>query len=210
MRFLKVSIAAVAFFVVQSAMADLGGQVFYQYGVANLSKDRGSQVFTDTNGQSGHLNDGKSGWDMGAGLDLPLLKGVGPGDILGQVFVDYAHYSKKQVVQTSGALLGQTNLREVTVSTLNVAISPKYRFESFLGGKVTPWIIPIGLSFLVNSPPSDNTSYLDIGYHLGAGIEYKVIDALSVGLSYRMTLAAKEIDVDNTNSTYDLYVGVNF
>lgn len=192
------------------AHADMfGGQVFYHYGQATLGKDRGGQVFTDTKGNTGR-NDETAGWNIGAGLNLPMLKAVGPGDILGEVMVDYAHFSKKEVVQATSALLGSAKLKKVTVSALNVTIAPKYQFIGLMENKLRPWIIPLGLSFLVNSPPSDNTSYLDVGCHAALGVEYAVIDNLSLGLAYRNTMAAKEIDVDNSYSTMELYAGVNF
>jgi len=208
-KFFKVAIAAVALMIVQTAKADMGGQVFYQYGQSSLDQGRDGQVFTDTAASNGR-NDSKSGWNIGAGLDLPLLKAVGPGDIMGEIMVDYAHHSKKAVVQTTSALLGAAKVKEVNVSSLNVLIAPKYRLAGFFDGKLIPWVIPVGLSFLVNSPPSDNTTYLDVGYHVAAGVEYKFIDALSAGLSYRKTLASKDNDIDSSYSTVDLYVGVNF
>lgn len=193
-----------------AAQADMfGGQVFYHYGKATLGKDRGGQVFTDTLGTSGR-NDETAGWNVGAGLNLPMLKAVGPGDILGEVMVDYAHFSQKEVRQATSHLLSGTANKKVTVSALNVTIAPKYQFTGIMDNKLRPWIIPLGLSFLVNSPPSDNTSYLDVGYHAAVGIEYAVIDNLSLGLAYRNTMAAKEIDVDNSYSTMELYAGVNF
>jgi opacity protein-like surface antigen len=209
-KLLKMAFIAAAFVSAQSASADLGGQVFYHYGKSSLTNARNNQVFTDTAGNSGLVNDSKDGWNIGAGLDLPLMKAFGPGDVLGQVMVDYAHHSKKEVVQTTSALLGGSNRSQVTVSTLNVLIAPKYRLDGLVGGKLIPWVIPMGLSFLVNSPPSNNTTYLDVGYHAGIGAEYKVIEALSAGLAYRTTIASKDNDVDSSYSTMDLYLGVNF
>lgn len=208
-KFFKVAVAVMALVVAQAVKADMGGQVFYHYGQASLDQGRDGQVFTDTVGNTGR-NDGKNGWNIGAGLDLPLLKAMGPGDVMGEIMVDYAHHSKKAVVQATSALLGSPQVKEVNVSSLNVLIAPKYRLAGYLDGKLVPWIIPVGLSFLVNSPPSDNTTYLDVGYHVAAGVEYKFIDALSAGLAYRKTFASRDNDVDSSYSTLDLYVGVNF
>lgn len=191
----------------QMAKAE-GNQVFYRYGIASLNNDRGGQVFTDTGGASGK-NDETKGFNLGAGLDLTMLKDIGPGSVFGEVMVDYARYSRKAVRQTTSALLSGTSNSKVSVSGLSVVIAPKYRM-SFLDGKLRPWIIPIGVAYLVNSPPSNDSTYLDIGYHAGVGVEYEVISALSVGLDYRMTIASKESGVDMSNSSTDLYVGVNF
>lgn len=190
-------------------MAQLGGQVFYHYGNSSLNNGRAGQVFTDTAKANG-ANDDTKGWNIGAGLDLPLLKDLGPGDILGEVMLDYSSFSKKTVVTTTSALLGAPETKEVNVSSLNVVIAPKYRLHGFMDGKLTPWVIPAGLAFLVNSPPSNNTTYLDVGYHVGLGAEFKIIEALSAGLAYRNTFASNTNDVDSSYSTLDLYVGVNF
>lgn len=208
-KVLKAAAVAAIFFTAQMAMAQLGGQVFYHYGKSTLDHARDGQVFTDTAGNTGRNSD-TNGWNIGAGLDLPLLKGFGPGDVLGEVMADYAHHSKKAVIQTASALLGAPATKEVTVASLNVVIAPKYRFTGILEGKLVPWVIPMGLAFLVNSPPSDNATYLDVGYHAGVGVEYKVIEALSAGLAYRKTFASKDTDVDSSYSTLDLYLGVNF
>lgn len=205
----KTALMAIVLYVSQSAMAQLGGQVFYHYGKSSLANARDGQVFTDTVGNTGR-NDDKDGYNIGAGLDLPLMKGFGPGDLLGQVAVDYSSFSKKAVITATSALLGSPKTKEVNISSLNVIIAPKYRLAGFMDGKFVPWIIPAGLSFLVNSPPSDNTTYLDVGYHIGLGAEYKIMDALSAGLAYRNTFASKTNDVDSSYSSLDLYVGINF
>ncbi len=187
----------------------LGGQVFYGFGIATLQHGRGNQVFTDTNGLTGQ-NDGTSGYDVSAGFDLPLIKKAGPGTILGEFMVDYARFSDKQVTQTSSALLGAPTTQKITVSELNVVFAPKYRFEGIMGGRLRPWIIPAGLAFMVNSPPSNNTTYVDIGYHVAAGVEYMLLDQLSVGVDYRYTIASGEPGLKSNYSAAQLYLGINF
>jgi hypothetical protein len=185
-----------------------GAQVFYRFGLNFMKQGRGNQVFTDTNGASGTNND-KGGWNLGAGLDLPVWKKTGPGDLLGEVMVDYAHISGEQVRQTTSALLGGTNNTKVTVAQLQVVVAPKYRFE-FFDGKFRPWIIPAGVGFLVASPPSNDTTYLDVAYHMGAGAEYRFIPELSAGIDVRYNFAANEANVGNSGGTADFYLGINF
>ncbi len=195
--------------------AELGGQVFYRYGLTSLNNDRGGEVFTDTlNVFSEGKNDDTSGWDISAGLDIPLTSEIGPGVLLGEVMLDYARFSQEKVTQTTTTLLqldgvGTHKTKKVTVSELTVVVAPKYRLD-VLNGKVRPWIIPAGLAFMVNSPPSDDTTYLDIGYHLGVGVEYRVVDLLSVGVDWRYTIASGEPDIKATYSTFALYLGINF
>lgn len=205
----RIKTAVIALFMVMGSQAFAeGGQVFFHYGKSMLAKDRGGQVFTDAGGATTR-NDDKDGWNVGAGLNLPLLPKLGPGDLLGEVMVDYSHFSKKNVTQASSVLLGSATKKDVTVSALTVLIAPKYKMP-FMDGKLNPWVIPVGLAFLVNSPPSDNTTYLDVGGQSAIGVEYAVLKELSVGVAYRYTYSAHEIDTDTSYSTADLYVGVNF
>ncbi len=207
---------------VEISLAQLGGQVFYKFGTASLKDDRGGQAFTDTYGLSGK-NDDDSGSAIGAGLDIPLTKLFG-NTLLGEVMVEYTKFSDKKVLQTASVLkdealttaLGDVGLDEngsnfetsnVTVSELNVVIAPKYRFEL---GKLRPWIIPAGLAFMVNSPPSDDTTYLDTGFHYGIGVEYMVHPALSVGADYRNTIASGDPGIKASYSSYGVYIGINF
>ncbi|MBI5644064.1 MAG: outer membrane beta-barrel protein [Deltaproteobacteria bacterium] len=206
--FLSLAIILTAIFV-ESSYAESGGQVFFRYGLSSLKNDRGTQVFTDTNGAAGK-NDDKSGWNISAGLDTALIRKLGPGDIIGEIMLDYSKFSQKQVRQTTSALLGGTNNTEVTVSEFIAVVAPKYRLDGIAGGKLRPWIIPVGLAFMVNSPPSNDTTYLDIGYHAGIGVEYMVMDALSIGVDYRVTIASGEPNFKATYSNASLYVGINF
>ncbi|MBI5903376.1 MAG: hypothetical protein HZB84_07850 [Deltaproteobacteria bacterium] len=68
------------FFVfTENSFAEMGGQVFYRYGIAGLKDDRGGEVFTDTlNYLKEGQNNGTRGWNVSAGLALPLLKDIGP------------------------------------------------------------------------------------------------------------------------------------
>ncbi len=199
---------AVGLLTSQFALAENQNQVYYRYGKATSKKNRGKQVFTDTAGLIGK-NDDTSGFTIGAGLDLSMYTGVGPGDLLGEINVDYSQFSRRRVRQATSQLLGGSNNTDVTVSELGVAVSPKYRF-SFLDGQLRPWIIPAGLVFLVNSPPSDDTTYLDVGYHLGAGLEYRFVPQVSVGLDYRYTIAFSQPGINSSYGSYALYLGLNF
>lgn len=204
-------------FFARTGFTQLGGQVFYKYGTANMKDNRGGQAFTDTYGLMGN-NDGDSGTAIGAGLDIPLAKLFG-NTLLGEVMVDYASFSDKKVLQTA-SVLAEEALQDdgsggsvgyvtstVNVSELNVVIAPKYRFEL---GKLRPWIIPVGLAFMVNSPPSNDTTYLDTGIHYGAGVEYMLTNLLSLGIDYRNTVASGNPGFKATYNSFGVYIGINF
>lgn len=191
-----------------NAFAD--GQVFYRYGISKLSENRGRQTFTDTGAANG-ANDDDSGKGWGAGLDLKLLDCplVEGNSIAGEIFVDYNRFSHNNVANAIDVVVASdTKKKEVSVSELAVVIAPKYRFGGL--GKFRPWIIPAGLAFLVNSPPSNTTNYLDIGYHAGAGAEYQILKELSLGLDYRYTMGAGDPQLKVKYSSFGAYLGVNF
>ena len=204
-------------FFAGTGFAQSGGQVFYKYGTANLKDDRGGQAFTDTYGLMGK-NDDYSGTVIGAGLDIPLAKLFG-NTLLGEFMVEYASFSDKNVLQTASVLAEEAleddgaggavgyKTSTVNVSELNVVFAPKYRFEL---GKFRPWIIPVGLAFMVNSPASNDTSYLDTGLHYGAGVEYLLTDLISLGVDYRNTIASGDPGFKATYNTLGIYVGINF
>jgi|GEM_PF-921040 len=184
-------------------------QVFFRGGHARLAKSRGDEVFTDTDAATG-ANDGRTGFSIAAGLDLALTE---PADmrglvLLGEIYIEYARFSKNDVLQTTSALLGGTDTSDVHVAELNVTVAPKFRYD---GWKVVrPYFIPVGLAFLVNSPPSNDSTYLDIGLHFAGGFDFVVIDEFSLGVDFRYTYA---FDQSNTNNSYmstGAYAGVNF
>ena len=196
--------------MVNVASAELGGQVFFRAGFASLvGGDRGGEVFTDTNGAAGRTNDKKTGFSVGAGFDLPLFQDPWWGNtVLAEILIDYAQFSREKVVQTTGALLGQTNITRVTVNEVSMGAAPKYRIEL---GQWRPWIIPIGLEWQVISPPSNNTSYLDVGATFGAGIDYRIIKEISVGLDLRYHWSSKTTNAGAVSFiTSGLYLGFNF
>jgi hypothetical protein len=187
-------------------------QVFFRGAYSRLSKNRGTEVFTDTgNGLgAGPANDDQGGFSIAAGLNLALtdpadMKGL---VLLGEIFVEYSRFSKKTVLQTTSALLGGTDTSDVHVTELNVTIAPMLRYD---GWKVVrPFFIPIGLAFLVNSPPSNDTTYLDVGLHFAGGFDFALIDEISLGVDVRYTYA---FDQSNTNNSYlstGVYASVNF
>lgn len=207
----KLGILALLAVVSTSAFAD--GQVFYRYGFSSLKESRGGQTFTDVGTvlPGTVKNDDKSGHGFGAGLDLKLMACplIGSNSIVGEIFVDYNKFSKKYVLNAIDVVAaGSTAKQKVTVSELAVVVAPKYRIDGL--GKLRPWVIPAGLAFLVNSPPSNTTSYLDVGYHVGAGAEYMILKELSLGVDYRYTFAGGDPGVRASYGSLGLNLGVNF
>jgi hypothetical protein len=189
-----------------------GNQLQVRGAYSSLIDDRGGEVFTDTGGANGTTNDDNGGYSIAAVLDLSAMeiKDLGGLRLMGEIFVEYSLFSDKVVRQTTSALLSGTNDSNVAVSALNVTIAPKARFDDLGSGRIRPFVIPIGIAFLVNSPPSNDSTYLDIGLHFGGGLDCLVTDRVSVGWDARYTHGFEQT---NTNTSYwstGAYVALNF
>lgn len=184
-----------------------GGKVIFRGAWTYLGEgDRGNEVFTDVNG-SVRQNDDHSGWGVGAGLDLDMGHELLLGNLLGEIFVEYAQHSRKEVIQTTSALLGGNSQSHVSVTQLSVIVAPKiaWNFPRF-----RPWLIPIGVGFLVNSPPSDDSTYLDLGLHFGAGVEVVVFEPFSLGIDVRYTEGFGQSSTPTDYVSVGGYLGISF
>ncbi len=195
-------------------------QVFFRGAYSLLTNDRGTEVFTDTLAGvgAGAANDDKGGFSIAAGLNLALtdpadMKGL---VLLGEIFVEYSRFSKKNVVQATSVIVDDivggggagVTTSDVHVTELNVTIAPMLRYDGWKA--IRPFVVPIGVAFLVNSPPSNDTTYLDIGLHFAGGLDFVLVDAISLGIDFRYTYA---FDQSNTNNSYlstGGYAGINF
>lgn len=186
--------------------ADKDNQVFFRFAYARLNDSRGGEVFADAGGAS-TLNDNEGGGSIGAGLDLSLMQ-VGENTVLGEIFLNYSRFSDKRVTTATSALLGSPASAKVSVSELNVTVAPKLRIDSL--GPIRPWVIPVGLAFLVNSPPSNNSSYLDVGLHFGLGAEYVLMDQIAIGADFRYTHGLEHSDTHTRYFSTGGYLGINF
>ena len=66
-------------------------------------------------------------------------------------------------------------------------------------GRFRPFVIPVGLAFLVSSPPSNDTTYLDLGVNFGAGVDIELTHLISLGIDLRYTHG---FELSNTNTSY--------
>ena len=189
----------------------LGNQLQIRAAYSSLSDDRGGEVFTDTLGTT-TLNDEKGGYSIAAVLDLSAMQveDMGGVRLMGEIFIEYSHFSSNVVTQTTSVLTGGNATSEVAVTALNVTIAPKARFDDLGSGRFRPFVIPIGVAFLVNSPPSNDTTYLDLGLHFGGGLDVLIVDRVSIGWDARYTYGFEQ---SNTHTRYwstGGYVALNF
>ena len=207
--------------VANAAWADeTGNMVFFRGGWAGLTSDRAGEVFTDVFGRNNQRNDGKSGYYVGGALDLVLSKDVwgmmSKTWALGEIGVEFKRWDSKIVTQAVPSTCAATgaiptcSIRndKVPLTMLTVDIAPKIKFME--GSRLRPWIIPIGLDFHVISPPSNASTYLDIGVQFGAGAEYRIYKAFHVGLDGRFHLASGQTQTTNNFGTAGIYLGIAF
>jgi hypothetical protein len=200
----------------------VGNQVFFRGGAAFLTSDRSGEVFTDVFGRNNQRNDGKSGYYIGGGLDLVLSKDVwgmmSKTWALGEIGVEFKRWNSKVVTvgvpSTCAGALGaaapgcSVRSDKVQLTMLTVNIAPKIKFME--GSRFRPWIIPIGLDFHVISPPSNDTTVLDVGGQVGGGFEYHLFRAFHVGLDGRFHLATGQTDTTNNFGTVGVYVALSY
>jgi len=191
--------------------AQYNNQVFFRGAYSALTTNRGGEIFTDTLA-TGNANSSRGGWSMAAGLDLSMMEmeDMGGARVMGEIFAEFSQFSDQNVVNAAQALLGTTVVRQVNVTSLNVTIAPKVRFDDLGSGRIRPFVVPVGLAFLVNSPPSNTTSYLDLGMQFGAGVDGLVVDRISVGADLRYNHSFTQSQTNNSYWSTGVYAGINF
>jgi hypothetical protein len=202
------------------AQQETGNMVFFRGGWAGLVNDRGNEIFTDVENTfgTGSSNDKNNGYYVGAGLDLVLSRdvwGMMSGVwALGEIGVEFKRWNSERVAQavpsTAGVALGAQGVqkRKVQLTMLTVSVAPKIMFME--GSRIRPWIIPAGLDFHVISPPSNDSTVLDIGVQWAVGVQYRVWKAIHLGIDGRFHLATGQTDTTNNFGTAGAYVGLAF
>lgn len=212
----NVSILCVAIGLIFGSMlvmnAQAEGMVFFRGAWSHMLGNRGNEVFTDVIdglGTGTGENDSNNGWAVGAGLDTDLDLELLYGKAVGEIYVEYSEFSRNEVLQTTSALLGGTDMSKVTVSQLSVIVAPKLQWDD-VAPLLRLWVIPAGLAFLVSSPPSDDSAVLDVGLHFGAGLDYVVAGPISIGADVRYTLGFERHDTESSYLSAGVYTGINF
>lgn len=195
--------------------------VFFRGGYADMVSGRSNQVFTDVYGKQNSLpvNNGRDGSYFGAGIDFSLSENLfgimDDTQFLAEVNFDWKRWNSNdqsiRVVPTAtGAIGASTNgTRGVTMSQFTLSASPKIKFLK--GSPIRPWIIPVGMTFNVISPPSDAGTVLAPGAMFGLGADYNIWENLFVGLDARYNLVSHDLDgVKADHYMIGGYVGFGF
>jgi hypothetical protein len=193
----------------------MGGQVFFKGGYMRFEDSRRNSTLTTQDDP----ND-KEGYQVGAGLDLPLMTLFG-NTLLGEILVEYKQ-SQKTTGDSSAKVEGPTAPDKKLAegrgfeNIFTVAVAPKYRFDN-LGSTwpslslIRPWIIPIGLTFNVNTPVNQAITNISVGGTSGFGVERLFWNnKLSLGVDFRYYWGPDIPDENLANFTTGGYLGINF
>ena len=194
----------------------LGGQVFFKGGYARMDQPRTNSLLTAQD----NPND-RNGFNVGGGLDLPLMT-IFNSTLLGEIYVEYI-----QTQHTTGdaKIPVEDNPKEPgkhlaegrgLENILTVGIAPKFRFDN-LGSirpwlaPYRPWIIPVGLTFNVNTPVNKAITNISIGGVSGIGVERLFWNnRLSLGIDARYYWGPDIPDENLKHFTTGGYLGINF
>ena len=190
-----------------------GGQVFFKGGYARMDDPRSNSLLTAQDNP-----DDRNGFNVGAGLDLPLMT-IFNSTLLGEIYVEYIQTqhttgdsSAKVETPPDKALAEGRGLENI----LTVGIAPKFRFDN-LGSirpwlaPYRPWIIPVGLTFNVNTPVNKAITNISIGGVTGVGIERLFWNnRLSLGVDFRYYWGPDIPDENLRHITTGGYLGINF
>ena len=194
-----------------------GGQVFFKGGYLRMDSPRRNSLLTFQDDPNK-----KGGWQVGGGLDLPLLK-IFNNPLLGEIMVEYVQSQHTTGVGKAATAVDPQGQPGIIVAEkrgleniLTVAIAPKYRIDT-LGSiwpslaLIRPWIIPVGLTFNVNTPVSKAVTNISVGGVTGAGVERLFWNnRVSLGVDFRYYWGPDIPDERLSHFTTGGYVGINF
>ena len=196
-------------------MSVTGNRVFFRGGYAALSSNRANEVFTSTGQQLGAettSNDGSSGYYVGGGLDLMLsrdawgmMKDIA---VLGEIGVEFKRWDSTTLISSQALTQTTASPSKVQMTMLTVDIAPKIKFMQ--NSNFQPWVIPVGMDFHVISPPSNQTTVLDIGVQFGAGAEYRIWKEFWLGVDGRFHLTSNQTNTVNNFGTVGGYLAIGF
>jgi hypothetical protein len=133
-----------------------------------------------------------------------MMKGIA---LVGEIGVEFKRWNSNSVTN-SEALVANNTPAKVQLTMLTVDIAPKIKFRH--DSDFQPWIIPVGLDFHVISPPSNQTTVLDIGVQFGAGMGYRFWKELWIGADTRYHLTSNQTNSVNNFWTIGPYIAIGF
>jgi hypothetical protein len=185
-------------------MADVKSKPVEKKSKDNMLYFRGGYTGNDqsmaatTNTVNGVTTDAghSGGWNFGAGMDMSLSDDMfgmmNKTELLGELdlnYVDLGTFNTSTIGSTETA----------SQAMLRISASPKIKFMK--GSKFRPWVIPVGFTFNIISPPSQANTITELkpGMNFGTGMDYNIWKSLYVGADVRYFLATSSLDGTNVN-----------
>jgi len=145
-----------------------------------------------------------AGWNFGAGIDYSLTDDmfglVKSTELIAEIDLSYIDLG----TFTSGltpTLLAGAPFQGTTASQSMYRITTAPKIKFFEGSKLRPWIIPVGFTINIISPPSQANAITEImpGMHFGTGVDYNIWKSIYVGTDVRYNMAMSTLDGTNVN-----------
>ncbi len=163
--------------------------------------DGSGQLLDTTKGNTG-------GWNFGAGIDFGLNENLfglmDKTDLLGELDLNYVDLGSftSGLTPTIGTLSGNGSVlpgTSASQSMLRISASPKIKFLH--GSSLRPWVIPVGFTLNVISPPSQVNAITELkpAMNFGGGVDYNIWKSLTIGADVRYYLATSTLDGTNVN-----------
>ena len=138
------------------------------------------------------------GYNFGAGIDFSLTDNMfglmNKTELLGELDINYVDLGRfnSQIIAAGTT----TNAQQ---SMLRITAAPKIKF--FEGSKLRPWIIPVGFTMNVISPPSQVNAITELmpAMHFGTGVDYNIWKSIYVGTDVRYNMAFGTLNGTNVN-----------
>ncbi len=191
-----------------------GGQVFFKGGLVRMDHPRKNSLLTEQTDSSD-----KDGWQVGGGVDLPIMT-IFNSTLLGEIYVEYVQ-TQKTKGDSSAKVEDPAPDKELAEgggleNVLTVGVAPKFRFDNMGAirpwmAPYRPWIIPVGLTFNVNTPVNKAITNISVGGVTGLGIERLLLNnRVSLGVDFRYYWGPDIPDENLRHFTTGGYVGLNF
>ena len=195
--------------------------IFFRGGFARNDVKRHDILTGDLSPVADQGKTNQDGSYIGAGFDFGLTDNVwglvDKTDVMAELMFDYRTFGERNLaaqplpslVNTAAANTLTPVRGTVAVSQFTLGASPKIKFMK--GSDFRPWIIPMGLTVNVISPPSNGVTVLNPGMQFGTGAEYAIWKAIKIGADVRYNLTGRAVDGVNTNGlTAGGYLGIGF
>jgi len=173
--------------------------IYFRGGLAQNDSVMVATTSTTTTGAT-VANSGmhSQGYNFGAGIDFSLTDNMfglmNKTELLGELDINYVDLGRfnSQIIAAGTT----TNAQQ---SMLRITAAPKIKF--FEGSKLRPWIIPVGFTMNVISPPSQVNAITELmpAMHFGTGVDYNIWKSIYVGTDVRYNMAFGTLNGTNVN-----------